>query len=204
MRRAPIVLPGSESSVSRSRSVGGAIVLVAMAIAASAVTACSSTASCADRGGAQTYNGSEQYVGTLDTGGDAGAGNGVFGSMPTVTSLDWNPRIDRPTTDEHQCSGEPLAVTLGTCTLSGTLTSSRFDTGKSASGAFIAATASIDPGQTCTFPTSAGTATVKLDSGTINWDGPSSLRVEFAGAITDWSGSAPRAGYLTYTFNGAL
>lgn len=189
------------------RSRAGATHLAAVLSGALGVAACGGGHdTCGLRGTPQTYTGSEQYVGTLDLG-DAGAGAGVFGSTLRTASVDWDPYLWR-SDDGVTCSGtgrgpgEKLTVTLGACALSGTVTSTSWDTGRGSSGAFISAAASLDPGQSCAIPVSGGTATVKLDSGAITWDGPTTMRVFFAGAITDWTGSAPQGGVVTYTFQG--
>jgi hypothetical protein len=94
-------------------------------------------------------------------------------------------------------------VTLAKCTLRGELTSTRFDSGRNASGAFLSAAGTLDAHQTCTIPVEGGDATITLDQGTVSWDNPTTVQIVFSGRIVKWHGSSPRAGYLTYTFKGA-
>jgi hypothetical protein len=171
-------------------------------ITAGIVQACSTTpGDCATRYGTPTFQGSEQYVGTL------GGATGIFGSMPRQATVDWDPYVRRTDGDGSTCStyGVTLVLTLSPrCTLAATLISAMFDTGRGASGAFLSAAASINGGQACTVPVSGGEALVAIDSGSMSWDDAATMKVVLSGRITEWLGTAPSSGYLTYTFDGTF
>jgi hypothetical protein len=166
---------------------------------------CQQPGNCDERGPLVTFSGSEQYVGTL--GGDAGAGAGIFGSGPREATIDWYPYYRRFTgyPSGHGCSTSdvPLVVTLGKCTLTGNLTSTSFTPNvRGSPEQFISASASIDAGQTCEISVDGGTATIAIGSGTVQWEDLHTTSIVLSGPVTQWLGSQPASGYLTYTFKG--
>jgi len=161
--------------------------------------------------GTSTVAGATTFVGSMATAagpavvGDAGASpaTGFYGAFAaTVALVDFDPSVTNTSGDSQDsnttyCGPPTFNVSiLGVCSLTADTTTILYDTGCGSTGNLVSAGATIRSGQSCEVPVSGGTATVKIDSGTLSLV-PGALQLTLAGPA---AGAVD--GYLTLQFTG--
>jgi hypothetical protein len=164
------------------RRAGGAALVVALA---ALVGGCDlDTKLCLDRGQATTASGS--FVATFGTRASTGPKDVVLDDL-----------------DPSKCPSsnhEEFTVRIGACLLRANVTRVEHDTGRESSGAFLGATASVQPDQSCTLDAASDSFAFSVATGTLSLT-PGRLSLTVAGQAI---ASGGEDAFLTVSFDGPI